>query len=617
MLALVLLVVAQSEIEVPATVAPLSRLLPELGRRANMKLVAGTNVRDDVVGIASPKRPVRELMDGIAEAVNASWVEVNGEWVLSRTKKHEDLDRMRETIYRQAAIARSLTLAKLSEPFTELHALSLVEQRKAYYAQDQEPKGGYELHMQSPVGRFGFRILDALGAKELAEIPAGRTVVFSSRPTPRQRALPAAVTTSLLAEFMKEQTLYFNASSRDEKSIPAGGPLGFDFAMKLTGVVDKCLLVVSAQPFGNIRPHLILADKDKRVVMMAPIEVRRDTAPLFESLERVEDGPIAHEGWIRDYWTSKPTPNEIKARLRRPAENEPHALYLEGVIRTWSQLKGRTVVALLPDLMPMVVPSEVEPRFRSAQLAVRMRCAVDESPTRVVIRPHEPVLSRRMRTDRSALQALLTKPEPHPTVASMLELMAKTDDQQIFLVNRYAEVVKMRELAASPSLDMQLLRLVALGRESDASFGQMNEAQRAFARYWIYERRGAFRWIDSLESEPTEAFPVDLPVEAALTISSDVAVGASLRPWDVVRPENIHQLVFAGNVDDFKFTFGEFRNYRIKFQVNQKIKHELFISDMLKGDREPVPYAKLPAEYRAKLDQMIADGKRMYGIPPR
>ncbi len=41
------------EIEVPATVAPLSRLLPELSQRANMKLVAGVSVREDVVGATS------------------------------------------------------------------------------------------------------------------------------------------------------------------------------------------------------------------------------------------------------------------------------------------------------------------------------------------------------------------------------------------------------------------------------------------------------------------------------------------------------------------------------------------------------------------------------------
>jgi len=52
------------EIEVPSTVAPLSRLLPELGQRANMRLVAGASVREDVVGIASPKRPVRATFAG-------------------------------------------------------------------------------------------------------------------------------------------------------------------------------------------------------------------------------------------------------------------------------------------------------------------------------------------------------------------------------------------------------------------------------------------------------------------------------------------------------------------------------------------------------------------------
>lgn len=616
MLALVLVVVAQAEIEVPATVAPLSRLLPELGQRANMKLVAGTKVRDDVVGIASPQRPVRELMDGIAEAVNASWVEDNGTWVLTRTKQHEDADQKRETNYRREGIARSLSVAKHAEPFTELHAVSLVERRKAYYAQDQEPTGGYELHQQSPVGRYGFRILKAIGAEALAEIPAWRTVVFSSRPTARQRALPKAVTSDLFGDFVREQTLYFNATSRDDDSIPSGGPYGFDFAWKAPTAIDKVLLVVTAQPFGNIRPQLILADKNGKVVLMAPIEVRRDTTPLFESLEKVADEPIVHEGWIRDYWNKTPTSPEILTRLRRPAENEPHGLYMQGVIRLWSRLKERPVVALMPDLMPQAVPGNAELKFRAAQLAVRMRCAVDETSSRVVIRPHEPVLSRRMRTDRVALQTLLTKPGPRPTVESMIDLMAKNDTNQMFLINRYAEVVKVPELRGFPSLD--LLRLVALGRRGDATFGQMNEAQRDFARYWVYERRAGFRHIDSLDSEPTEAFPVDLPADARLTVKFEVAVGAATHlPWDVYRPGNMEPLVLGQRLDDVTFKLGEFRNFHFRFALNDKIAHDLYVSDTLRLEPEPVPYAKLPAEYRAKLDQWIADGKRLYGLPPR
>lgn len=43
------------EVEVPATVAPLSRLLPELGQRANKKLVAGASVREDVVVAATQR----------------------------------------------------------------------------------------------------------------------------------------------------------------------------------------------------------------------------------------------------------------------------------------------------------------------------------------------------------------------------------------------------------------------------------------------------------------------------------------------------------------------------------------------------------------------------------
>mgnify|MGYP000963440698 CR=1 FL=1 len=59
------LVLAPGQVEVPATVAPLGRLLPSIGKRLGLELVADPNVRDDVMGIVIPPSTSRVLSSNI------------------------------------------------------------------------------------------------------------------------------------------------------------------------------------------------------------------------------------------------------------------------------------------------------------------------------------------------------------------------------------------------------------------------------------------------------------------------------------------------------------------------------------------------------------------------
>ena len=627
MLALVLLVVAQAEIEVPATVAPLSRLLPELGQRANMKLAAGASVREDVVGIASPKRPVRELMDGIAEAVNASWVEVNGELVLARTKKHEDADRKQEVEFRRKQIARTLSQVNLKEPFTSLHAQALAERRKAVYTGDTEASPLSDLDRRSPVARFGHRVLEAIGAEALANIPPDRTVVFSSRPTARQRPLPASVTSGLFAEFAKEQQLYADAAKNVEGQFPLGGPYGFDFAMAPPSAVDKVLVVVSAFQIGNLRPHLILADAQGKVLLTTQVDFRRDGTALLESLEKGVNEFVVHEGWISDYWSKFPLPAAVIDRLRRPADYDPQSIFFEGALRLVAKVKARPVVMLISDLYPLypplTEPLETRPPtpYSAVQLNIRRRCVIDEREDRVIIRPHEPVLSRRMRTSRAAIQEFMRTSDPRPTVRTLSALMGKVDLSQAQFALQYAQVAQVKELdwqlARQP---LGLLRLAALGNQtSDLTFAQMNEQQRELARFLVYENRlvpnSPLQGMKHLSEEPTEAFPNDLPRDAKLSVRFEEAVGAKVGT-SVIRPENLSYEMLTPETRPREFQVGEFRHYTFRLEVGPKISHELKISDTLKLAPEPVTWDQLPADYRQMLERRIAEGRRALGWPP-
>ena len=147
----------------------------------------------------------------------------------------------------------------------------------------------------------------------------------------------------------------------------------------------------------------------------------------------------------------------------------------------------------------------------------------------------------------------------------------------------------------------------------------MNERQREFARFLVYENRmvanSPLQGMKHLSEEPTEAFPTDLPRDAKLTVRFEEAIGARVGV-SVIRPENLSYEMLSPETRPREFHVGEFRHYTFRFDVGPQISHELKISDTLKLASEPVTWEQLPAAYREMLEQRIAEGRRAMGWPP-
>lgn len=91
------------QVEVPATVAPLGRLLPNLGKRLGIELAADPSVRDDVMGmVIPPSTSTGAVLSGIAEAANASWDLRDNRRVLVRTRKQQEADEAEDADMRAA-----------------------------------------------------------------------------------------------------------------------------------------------------------------------------------------------------------------------------------------------------------------------------------------------------------------------------------------------------------------------------------------------------------------------------------------------------------------------------------------------------------------------------------
>lgn len=593
-----------------------------------MTLVAGASVRHDVMAIASPKRPIRELMDGIAEAANAEWIENKGEWVLTRTKRHEDADQAQEYRFRLARISDYLRQIEPEKPFTKAQASALAERRENFYKDDQPFQARQDLHNRSPLARFGTRLANSIGADTLAKIPPWRTVVFSTKPTSRQKPLPTDALASAVAAFTQEQALY--AKAIDQRSFKFYGDSstnGFDYIATPGDLSGKILVIATARQFGLISFAILVANAQGEIVLRTQTDIRpRSSTGVLEAVEKGNNQPIEHVGWLAQLRKPGPLAAELLGRLRMPQENEPHAIFCEAGVRTWSKVKNKPVIALVPDLFPPLGPAEegsTPMPLTSFEVAIRLRCGVEHKPDRIVIRPNEPVLARTMRSDRAAMQAFYKEGE-YPRLQAIVEFMKSSSPAQTEFAQRYAAAYGLPNLPLF--LHLPLLRLLALGPNllpsGSLTFGQMSQVQKEFARYLVYETRDWYsRDLEAkgtLLSEPTEALPTDLPSDARLSVQSKVETGAvysSYRTWTPVRFEDVSELAYE---PDAKRTFrmGEFRHYMITFAVGRLPEKRVLISDVLSLSKDETTFDRLPDGYRRALKERIDEARRQLGWPP-
>lgn len=639
MLALVLLVVAQAEIEVEvdARVMRLSQLVRELSEIGGVDLRVATNLANEVVGVASPKRPFREIMDGVAAAANGEWAQDGGGWILRQTKAQAEADQKTETAYRKHRIESFLKTVKVDEPFTEAVAQGLVAARWEFYKNNQPNAQLAALNGRSPATRFGSRVALAIGAARLAEVSPNRTVVFSTQPNERQKPLPETVLKEIYDEFVREQTLYVNAfQPATQRSAGSGGGEvegtlsqgleGMEFYSRPPTTASKVLVVATGSVLGGVSMQILMADRAGKVLLRISHNIRPSSSDgIWEGLDKGQN-EIVHTGWRRDLLLADKLNPELEAKLLAPADHEPHSIWLEGGIRTWARVTSKPVYVLVPDTMPLASrPGLGDPRPTSTlaafQLGLRFRCSVDENETRTVVTPKEPVTSRRMRSDRVALQAHL-KHGGRARMPEVLSLLRKTNTDQWSFASRQLTLAG-RPLKFQPNL-IPVLRVAAMGQGSllpsgSLTFGGMTQAQCDAARFLVYESRNWSRPMETLASEPTEAFPRDLPSNARLTVQSRLEEGALVEEhpdyWTTIRlDDSLDYLNFRYRFEDLKFQWGKFQHYTFTFEAHPLHHHVVRPSDIEELDQESVSYGQLPAAFREALEQRLKERRRELGI---
>lgn len=465
------LVLSPIQVEVPATVAPLGRLLPNLGKRLGIELAADPSVKDDVVAVATPPISSEAILAEIAEAANASW-EVRGQKrLLIRSRRQELEDEAEDAGLRAAWIRRVISKTPIQTPFTDASAEALADYRFDYKSKAANAQSSFAqldvMNARSPLGRFTRRLVEAIGANELASLPQGQRLVFSTRPNRVQRPMPLKNLESLVATFRTEQNRYVKAvEAKGDPGMQGQFLSGFDFVQPVPSNPAKINLVIDNRNPYQLFILLTFQDANGTVTLSTQGALNRDafeTPPIIDP--RSPRIPLSEASLLR--LKVARTTEVITDQERRPFQdlvaNEPLEFVHADALQAWSRAVKKPMFALLPDSAIGWTSRNPNITISSYRAALSRSTSIREERNRVILRPLEPATARQTRANRTALTAYIREclKAGRSTLTAQLNLARAT---RTGYGNSGDWFIRFALPPTHPSIDsLMVLKLIGLG----------------------------------------------------------------------------------------------------------------------------------------------------------
>lgn len=632
-----------TEADVPSIVGPLERVLPQIGARFNMRLVAGQSVKSDVLAIASPKRSAKVIMDGIASAVNASWEEREGAWVLSRSRKQEQEDEETDAKYREEWMRKSLSSTPIDTPFDETRARALADYWFEFKSKkDHEPSDYAQLdtmNARSPLGRFTRRMVEAFGVAHLARVPQRSVTVYSTRPTKMQRPMPIKNFEAHIAKFIEEQNRY--AAAIQAKGAPQDGHngqfvSGFDTVSPVNPGYEKIRVVVDTRSPSQTFLRVEFCSAEGKILSSARAYLNRG----FEQPKAAE-GPSAEiqlDAESRSFLeVLKKEPGlyfedsvVVSDVLRRdPLEN----VHREG-ISAWSQTLGSPVFAYLAD-DHVAIRASTPYRLSNYRLLMAATHTLRESNDVTVLRPFAPSEARQSRVDRGALQRAidvrlaqgrLSISAAVDFASSLLPAASSAGNYLVWLAlpefrNMNAGGL-LSVIAHGPPSQRQEMLVGGTIRLKDLNPTQLYHAQRLVYSQSADSFFGLTSRVDAkdpLPTEPTEAFPNGIPASFVLRTESSVGDGARFKQANYRFPYSLGELAEMasyGQTGGMEFQPCRVRLLRLDVTINASRGYEAIIREArVDSKAEWGPYESLPKALRDEIERQ-AEILKQRRVPP-
>lgn len=645
-----LLSAPQSSIE--PTVAPLGRLLPELGKRFSLDLQAGANVRDDVVGIASPPISPEHLRRLLAQATNGTWEKTKTGWTLSQTRAQQLQDEATDIAVRAKWIRDALAVTKIDEPFDAARADALAAYRYEFKSKTEHAPSDYAqldtMNARSPLGRLSRRLVEAIGVDRFASFRQGARIVLSTRPTPMQQPLGIRDLPKFVEQFRAEQNLYAEATKA--KGQPQTGEnttfvSGFDYVAPIPGAWDKVLVVVETlNPFQTFA-YVKLVDKDGKYVATARCYMnRRGSTDVPKGEANTPIIPLDAETIATLKAINKNSAEMTDAERKPfidPAALDPLAFVHREALGAWSDFKKKPVIALLSDMQ--LAGYGIKDPFPLGRYQAQSSglTTVTETEDGIVIRPQEPGSAKACRASRRALSDYIGsfKKMGYATLDSQVKL-ART------MTSRYGSRIGSFLRFALPgrqpdTSDMGLLRLIALGPPSQqeamlagAGLGllDMTPEQRSWAAEILFNADRMTRPMEAgpgrtgseqtTASEITEAFPNGLPASVTLTTVSTDEEHVRCKPMSgyvtqTMNSDTLAEWLLRPNESTPKeFQFGRVRSLHTVLKLSTQELTAEYREERIDLDSPFKPLGEMPESFRQRVEAQLKRLREIYKIPP-
>ncbi len=526
------------QVEIPAQVAPLGRLLPELGKRLGLDIVADSSVRTDVMAVASQARPAQEILDGIAEAANASWEQRGKQRVLIRGRRQELEDEAEDVNVRTAWIRRAISKTPTQTAFTDTAAAALADYRFDYKSKaETNPTSFAQLDVmngRSPSGRFTRRLIEAIGPKELASLPQGQRLVFSTRPTRVQRPMPLKNFESLVEVFRAEQNRYVKAvEARGEPSMQGQFVSGFDFVQPVPNNAAKINLVID-----NRNPYqwfMILSFHDSRgaTILSTQGSLTRDafdTPPVIDSKSPRITLSEASQLRLKVSRTTSIVTDQDRRPFQDLVATDPLEFVHADALKSWSRHANKPIFALLPDNALGWTSGNSNITVSTYRATLSRSTSISEERNRIILRPLEPSIARQTRANRAALTAYIRDclKAGRSTLTAQMNLAST---MRSGYGNSGDWFLRLALPPSHPPMDsLMVLKLIALGPPSQRqallagrslALGDLTKEQGALAHDLVFKLGVVSNFIMPLmttdmrmnrgPTEITEALPNGLP----------------------------------------------------------------------------------------------------------
>jgi len=233
--------------------------LAKVSAASGVTLQAQGEVAKEELLIAVSDVSLEDLRVRIAQALDASWTESGGVWILVRTPQDAALERERALTARAADIEKAVGPEGGSyQPLSDAEVATL---KSAFERLMQQRSGSFDqgawqtIQENQPGTRLGRSLAGQMGARTLAAIPLDTRVVFSMRPTRRQEGFPRGVTEAFAA-FGRDSKRILDAVQGENyytyglRQAVSGQEFAVEVSRTMNGL-EMSLLTVRAQEEGE------------------------------------------------------------------------------------------------------------------------------------------------------------------------------------------------------------------------------------------------------------------------------------------------------------------------------------------------------------------------------